>query len=176
MPRPYRLGRRTAAVNRTHAAILDAARDLVAHGRPAGLAAVARHAGVSRSTVYNRFRSRRELLAALAPAPTGENEVPAGPPREMLRDAFARRGAAWAVAPALYRRLEVDSDSGQARLLAEELARADALRPGCSVREAEDVLAALLSFAVFDRLHRDGRRTTGAVADVLTRLAAGLLA
>jgi hypothetical protein len=62
------------------------------------------------------------------------------------------------------------------RLLAERLAAADRLRPGCSLREATDVIGLLSSFPVFDRLHHDGRRTSVAVADVLMRLAAAILA
>jgi hypothetical protein len=38
------------------------------------------------------------------------------------------------------------------------------------------VIATLTAFAVFDRLHRDGRRSPAAVADVLMRLASGILA
>jgi tetracycline repressor-like protein len=176
VPRPYRLGRRRAAVDRTSAAIVAAARELVAEGDPAAMTAVARRAGVSRVTVYNRFRSRADLLRALAPAPSPTDAAPDAGPTEMLRRAFGRSSAAWAAEPALYRRLHVETDPEQARLLAERLAAMDALRAGCSIREAEDAIAALLCFPVFDRLHRDGRRTAAAVADVLTRLAAGILA
>ena len=62
------------------------------------------------------------------------------------------------------------------RPLAERLADEDELRPGCSIKEAEDVIAALTSFAVFDRLHRDGRRSAAAVTEILGRLAGGILA
>ena len=61
-------------------------------------------------------------------------------------------------------------------MLAERLAAQDSLRPGCSLREAEDVIAVLSSFAAFDRLYHDGRRPVSAVAEVLMRLAAGILA
>src|SRR4029077_16925037 len=61
--RSYRLGRRQAAVDRTRAAILPAARDLLASGEPTlSAAAVAQRAGVSRITVYNRFGSKGGLL------------------------------------------------------------------------------------------------------------------
>lgn len=63
-----------------------------------------------------------------------------------------------------------------ARHIAERLAATDRVRPGCSIKEAEDVIAALSSFAVFDRLHKDGRRSPAAVADILLRLAAAILA
>ena len=175
MPRRYDLGRRRAAVDRTTLAVLAAARELLAAGSPASMTAVARRAGVARVTVYNRFPSRSHLLAGLAPRPHAQ-EMPAAGPMETLHDAFVRSSAAWATDPALYRRLDLDGGDEAARHLAERLAAADALRPGCSVREAEDVIAALASFPIFDRLHRDGRRTPAALAGILTRLAAGILA
>jgi AcrR family transcriptional regulator len=176
MPRGYRLGRRRAAIDRTSASIVAAARELIAAGDPAAVTTVARRAGVSRATVYNRFGGRAGLLTAIAPAPPPAPQTPGGDPMEMLRLAFGRSAAAWAAEPALYRHLQVEADGEQERQLAEHLAAADALRPGCSIREAEDVIAALLSFPIFDRLHRGGRRTPSAVADVLVRLAGGILA
>jgi hypothetical protein len=61
------------------------------------------------------------------------------------------------------------------RLLAERLAAADQLRPGCSLTEAEDVIASVSSFAVFDRLHKDGRRSRPAVVEILMRLVSTIL-
>ena len=131
---------------------------------------VARRAGVSRLTVYGHFGSRAGLLAALAPP------VPVEPPDD-LRRLFDLSCAAWAENPALFRNLGLDAVSGDApRLIAERLAAGDALRPGCSLKEAEDVIAALSSFAMFDRLHKDGRRSTAAVSEILMRLAAAILA
>ena len=82
--RPYRLGRRQAAVDRTRARILTAARALlVARGGAAfSLDAVARRARVTRATVYQRFGSRPKLL-------------------EALFDDLARRGGMWDLAGAL---------------------------------------------------------------------------
>ena len=174
--RAYRLGRRQAAVDRTAASILDAARRLVEEGRETSVGAVARQAGVSRITVYNRFGSRASLLKALAPPRPQPDSSPAGP-KEALRRHFERTSAAWAVRPGLFRHLPgVDEDTAAGRDLATSLAAADALRPGCSVREAEDVINALSSFGVFDRFHKDGRRPPSVVTDILMRLAAGILA
>ena len=66
-PRPYRLGRRQAAIDRTRARILKAARALLtAPGSTAfSIDAVARRARVTRATVYQRFGSRAKLLEAL---------------------------------------------------------------------------------------------------------------
>jgi len=170
MPRPYRLGRRQASVDRTATSILSATRELVAEtGRGVTVAAIARRAGVTRVTVYNRFGSLAALLGALAP----EHRTDA----DGLREHLERSCAAWAENPALYRQIRTERTRGeQARRLAERLAATDALRPGCSLREAEDVIAVLSSFAVFDRLHKDGRRSPTAVTEVLMRLASGILA
>ncbi len=179
MSRAYRLGRRQASVDRTGNAILAAARQLVAGGGPTvSLGAVAHRAGVSRVTVYNRFGSRAGLLRALVPTREAA-PAEAGDPREAVRQRLVSACASWAADPALYRHLPAnadDPDQASDRLLAERLAASDALRPGCSLKEAEDVLGALTSFAMFDRLHKDGRRTPAAVSEILTRLASGILA
>jgi AcrR family transcriptional regulator len=184
--RSYRLGRRQAAVDRTRAVILAAARDLLASGGP-GLSAgaVARRAGVSRITLYNRFGSKegllRELAADARSQGAGRSGADATDPRGRLRQRIAASCSMWSADPALFRRLEavghleVEAPT-EDRALAEALAAADQLRPGCSLKEAEDVIGALTSFEVFDRLHKDGRRTTTAVADILMRLAAAVLA
>ncbi|WP_331649431.1 TetR/AcrR family transcriptional regulator [Dokdonella sp.] len=68
MPRPYSSAVRSAAADETRARILAAARDVLAGGpgQPAfSLDGVARVAGVTRLTVYNRFESKRGLLEAL---------------------------------------------------------------------------------------------------------------
>jgi AcrR family transcriptional regulator len=171
MPRSYRLGRRRAAVDRTAEIVLRAARELVTeHGERFSIGALARRAGVSRATVYNRYGAKAGVLDALRPRPT----VEAGD----LRAYLERSCAAWAADPSLYRALSaaLDLPSDAPRRVAEDLAAGDLLRPGCSIKEAEDVIAVLTSFAVFDRLHRDGRRSPGAVAEVLMRLAGGILA
>ena len=141
------------------------------------MGAISRQAGVSRLTVYQRFGSRSGLFASLVPA-RAEGDVLEGDAREAMRRHFQRAVEGWAANPALYRHLPPTASPGSdtPRRLAERLLATDALRPGCSLREAEDVIAALGSFAVFDRLHRGGRRIPTAVTDVLMRLAAGILA
>jgi AcrR family transcriptional regulator len=181
MPRPYRLGKRQPAVDATARSIVTAARELVqeSSGEQVSVAKIARRAGVSRITVYNRFGSRQGVLRALA-APAAETAPIDGNPKEALRLHLAEACARWAADPALYRNLPALSPppaaDGRPRLLAERLAAEDLLRPGCSLREAEDVIATLSSFAVFDRLHHDGRRPPAAVAEVLMRLGAAILA
>jgi AcrR family transcriptional regulator len=177
MAREYRIGRRQAAIDRTAARIVSAAK-LELERAPAGglsVGAVARRAGVTRATVYNRFGSRQGLIAALAPR-AAEQPAMAGDPLEALHAFLSSRCAQWATNPALYRHLPIADDGVVMRTLVESLASADALRPGCSLREAQDVLATLGSFPTFDRLHQDGRRSAPAVAEILMRLAGGILA
>ncbi|MFI5052630.1 MAG: TetR/AcrR family transcriptional regulator [Acidimicrobiales bacterium] len=179
--RAYRLGRRQPSVDRTRAAILAAARDLLAD-TPAGMlsvGAVARKAGVSRLTVYNRFGSRAGLLDALAPRLAAVAGDLAGDPKDLLRQRISGACSAWSADPALYRRLPTGAMRGEPeadRLLAERMAAADRLRPGCSIKEAQDVIGVLTAFETFDRLHQDGRRSAAAVAEILMRLGGGILA
>ena len=179
MPRRYELGRRQELVDRTAQSILSAARELVSRSPAAAVSvgAIARQAGVSRLTVYQRFGSRAALLEALRPKPQATLDLD-GDARAALHRHFVEASTAWAADPALHRHLPAPrgDDPDTERRLAERLLAADALRPGCSLREAEDVIGALASFAVFDRLHRDGRRSPAAVADILMRLAGGILA
>jgi AcrR family transcriptional regulator len=175
--RGYRLGRRQASTDRTAASILAAARLELEQAAAAGLSvgAVARRAGVTRATVYNRFGSRNGLIAALVPSAAAPLSS-VGDPRDAVHDFLSSRCTQWATNPALYRHLPAAEDGGVARTLAESLASADALRPGCSLREAQDVLDTLGSFPTFDRLHQNGRRSATAVAEILMRLAGGILA
>lgn len=177
MARNYRLGRRQVAIDRTAASIVSAAR-LDLEQAPAGglsVGSVARRAGVTRATVYNRFGSRQGLIAALAPTAPAPQSM-AGNPRDAVHEFLSSRCAQWAANPALYRHLPAVDGGAVARTVAERLAAGDALRPGCSLREAQDVLDALGSFPTFDRLHLDGRRSAPAVAEILMRLAGGILA
>jgi AcrR family transcriptional regulator len=175
--RTYRLGRRQPAVDATARSIVNAARQLVQE-RPSAevsVAQIARRAGVSRITVYNRFGSRDSLLSSLV-APGTDVASSEGDGREALRRHLVAVCSRWSAEPTLLRNLPPPPEDGRARVLAERLAAQDMLRPGCSLREAEDVIAALSSFAMFDRLHHDGRRPATTVAEVLMRLAAGILA
>lgn len=185
MPRHYTLGRRQEAVEHTRNTILAAARELVASGQ-SGLStgAIARRAGVSRITVYNQFGSKAGLLRELADGahsrPDGGAREPADP-RDQLRKRVTDSCAQWSSDPALFRRLPRIADleleqPADDRALAERLAAADQLRAGCSIKEAEDVIGAISSFTVFDWLHKDGRRSSAAVVEILMRLASTILA
>jgi AcrR family transcriptional regulator len=185
-PRAYRLGRRQGEVDRTRSAILSAARELVAeHGPTSSIGKVAERAGVSRITVYNQFGSKERLLEALAAGMgrrSGNTPVEeTGDAREELRRQIGQACVFWAADPSLYRWLEAHhrwkgDESEQGHALAESLASQDQLRPGCSIKEAEDVIGILKSFAAFDRLHKGGRRSPSAVAEILMRMAGEFLA
>ena len=184
-PRTYRLGRRREAVDRTRSTILAAARDLVTElGPESSVGKVAERAGVSRITVYNQFGSKARLLEALTAdaRPTDARSAAEHGPDALarLKSRISQACAIWAADPALYRQLQGHGswgeDSGVDRTLAEALAAGDRLRPGCSIKEAEDVIGILTSFQAFDRLHKDGRRSPSAVTEVLTRMASGVLA
>jgi len=203
--REYRLGRRQAEVDRTRHRILAAARELVSElGPESSVGKVAQRAGVSRITIYNQFRSKAGLLEALSaeagrrPAATVPRET-APDPREALKLRIEHACAAWAADPRLHRQLEgrVLGTAGVAlgaagvalgaagvasrersdddHALAERLAANDCLRPGCSIKEAEDVIGILTSFPVFDRLHKEGRRSATAVAEILLRMASACI-
>src|SRR2546425_9555704 len=104
--RVSRLGRRQPSVDLTPNSILAAARELVAQApaSQASVGAVARRAGVSRLTVYNRFGSRAGLLEALAP-PHERRELGETDPREALRRHIQSACATWAGHPAPHRHL-----------------------------------------------------------------------
>jgi AcrR family transcriptional regulator len=184
-PRTYRLGRRREAVDRTRSSILAAARELVSElGPGSSVVKVAQRAGVSRITVYNQFGSKSGLIRALTSAARPRDALAPGEqdsdPRQQLRSRIGQACATWSADPTLYRRLQehgswAGEDSELDRKLAEALAAGDQLRPGCSIKEAEDAIGILTSFPAFDRLHKGGRRSAAAVAEILTRMAASVV-
>jgi AcrR family transcriptional regulator len=179
--RQYSLGRRQAQASRTRASILFAARQVVAElGPESSLGRMAERAGVSRITIYNQFGSKAGLLAALAEGADRDLERTPGASTDDLAMRIEHACASWASDPDLHRQLhrrqrEHARQSEADRTLAEHLATADRLRPGCSIKEAEDVIGVLTSFAAFDRLHKGGRRSPAAVAEILLRMASGVM-
>ena len=171
--RAYRSPRRELAAGRTRRAILDAAQALLRDLTVAPtVGAIAARAGVSRLSVYHHFGSRAGVLAAVAEAAQASGRSDATDLRSFIASAVAH----WATDPSLFRTLpDTPATDERPRELATRLAAEDRLRPGCSIKEAEDVIALLSSFAAFDRLHQDGRRSSAAVTETLMRMAGSIL-
>ena len=168
--RRYASARREAASAQTRRAILRATLTLLREA-PDGpsVGSIAGLAGVSRLSVYHHFGSRAGVLAAVA----GEAQAAKPAAGADLRTSIASAVAHWATDPALFRR--VPEPPAAMHELATRLAAEDRLRPGCSLKEAEDVMAVVTSFAAFDRLYQDGRRPTSTVTEILMRMASSIL-
>ena len=191
-PRPYRLGRRQAAVDQTRARILKAARALlVARGNTDfTIEAVARRARVTRVTVYQRFGSRPKLLEALfddLALRGGMRDLADAfrhpDPEEALARFVTTFGRFWTAHRPIHRRLLAlgTLDAGLERTLR---ARQEWRRQGLRVivgriREAPDetvdLLFALTSFPAFDVL-AGPKRTPVEVAPLVLRAARAILA
>jgi AcrR family transcriptional regulator len=79
---PYESTGRVAQKERTRAAIVDAAVELIQAGEPATIEAAAGRAGVGRGTAYRYFPNRRALLAAAHPRATARSMLPPDPPTD----------------------------------------------------------------------------------------------
>lgn len=193
-PRPYHLGRRQAAVNETRARILAGTRALLVADD--GFArftmdGIARETDVARMTVYNQFKTKGALLEALF-----DDLAEKGRLKENLQKAFIQpdaRAAAkgfifafvtfFAAERDVMRKLsglsvldpvfsEVGREGGRRKGAHEVLSRlrGQTGKPETErMQEAEDVLFALTSFDIFDRL-ATARRSPRQVAQLLGRL------
>jgi AcrR family transcriptional regulator len=193
--RPYRQRARADAAAARRQAILDETIEMLgAEPLPrVTLDAVARRAGVARSTVYVQFGSRAELFEAVAERLLERLEfdrlaaaVRLADPRAALRAALRESVRVYAgkrdVARALWSWAELDPDAGRAiavldggraegtRHLVRRLARAGALRPGTSIAEAGDALYLLTSFDAFDTLHTERGHDLDVVTARLTAM------
>lgn len=180
-PRPYTLGKREAAVDKTRARVLEAARQLLAGEKQTDLSmeAIARRADVSRLTLYYQFNSRAGLLEALYDylAMRGDMrrmaEVFHEPdPSKGLEQLVRTFIAFWSSDPLVIRRLRsmaaLDPEIGKGiqardarRLQAarEIMRRAGSLKTKKTASEADhaaDVLSLLTSFETYDALARAG--------------------
>lgn len=73
---------RTGQKRRTEAALIQAARQMVAEGQAPDVAAVAERADVSRTTAYRYFANQGELLAAAHPETATVSLLPANAPTD----------------------------------------------------------------------------------------------
>jgi AcrR family transcriptional regulator len=201
--RRYEQRLRAQTAEDTRRRILDALYDQLreAPARPVSIDAVAKAAGVARSTVYVIFGSRAGLFDAFA-ADVHERggfqrvvDAIADPdPRVHLRDGIAGGVHTFAAHRDVFRVLvsmaELDADAvggamqrmderrakGMMRL-ARRLSRNGLLRDGVSVKQAADRLWVLTSFDAFDLLFSGRGMSADAVARALVDMAEhGLLA
>ncbi len=186
---------RAASSEATRARILDAAEASFEDGPLTAVRIddVARRAGVSRSTVYQLFESRRGLLVALAQrlreVAGFERLVEAASDpdaRESFRRAQRESVRVYAtradLARALFTLAGVDADAVAAVAaledgrrpgmlhLAKRLKAQGQLRDGISVKEAADLLSVVTSFPAFDELYHFRGLPERVVADRLVAL------
>ena len=189
-PRHYDSTRRRAAAEATRERILEAARAII--GGKGDLShfsveAVAGRADVARMTVYNQFRSRANLLDALADHLAGRGGM------ERVRNAFTARtledglrrlvevfAGFWARDRVTMRRLRAmgvvfpadargprSRDSWRREAVVHLLAR-HGIRPGGgrdrNLSDLIDTISVLTSFEVFDLLVTEGRKSRDATA------------
>ena len=187
---------RAASAEVTRLRILDAAEASFDRGPLAAVRIddVARRAGVSRSTVYTLFDSRRGLLVALAgrlrEVAEFERLIEASmhpDARESLRRAQRESVRIFATRPELARALftmagvDADAVAAVAALedgrrpgmvhLAGRLEEQGQLRAGIGVKEAADLLSVATSFPAFDELFHALGLPEEVVADRLVALA-----
>jgi AcrR family transcriptional regulator len=79
----YELDGRVRQKQRTRAALVAAARELVAESGTATVEQAAEHAGISRTTAYRYFPSQAALLVAAHPEITTTSLLPANPPADV---------------------------------------------------------------------------------------------
>jgi AcrR family transcriptional regulator len=199
-PRPYRLGRRQEAVDRTKAAVLAGARMFLTSREAArgfSIDGIARRAGVTRATIYHRFKSKTGLLGELYDSLAARARLRdrmalafrAGRLTTAVRRIVAAYCHLWATNRLVIRRLhalaDVDSEFTQAdrgewrrsALTALLAKHADALDLiGVRGRsDVVDVLHMLTSFETYDDLAR-GRRTEPAIVRLIAGLALRIVA
>jgi AcrR family transcriptional regulator len=185
-----------ARARRTHAALLRAARDLIEQDGVAALtmSSVAERAGVSRRAVYLHFAGRTELLAALYHH-LGEAEELAASLQAVWDSTDAVSALAeWAehivrshprilgIIQAIERARYDDPDAAElsktaqgnwlkgSRRLMRWLSDEDRLAPQWTIDTAADMMWALMSIDVLDRLVNQRRWPSRRVADHLTTL------
>ena len=197
-PRRYQLGKRAQTTAANRAKVTAAARELFGSVgfQQVSMEAVAKKAGVGRTTVFEQFRSKTALFLAVAEelrqqAYALQFELAGAPTLEARLDA-ALKGAAelWAAELGLYRRLDgleiLEAEGGVAairdeerrrervRALAGELVGSGRARAGVDEAEVADVLGVLTSFPTFAQLART-RGSTGAAKAALDRMVSSLL-
>lgn len=83
MSTPYEASGRTGQKSRTRAALVAAARELVAQGRVPTIEDAAHDAGISRTTAYRYFPNQRTLLGAAHPETALSSLLPDDAPTDL---------------------------------------------------------------------------------------------
>ena len=148
----YEQGGRTRQKERTRAALVEAARHLVARGSTPTIDEVAAAASISRTTAYRYFPNQRALLSAAHPETHTDSLLPAHPP--------ADAGARLDLVVEAFTRLIVDTEAQQRTMLRLSLESDPAeraalpLRQGRAIAWIEEALEPLREQLGESRLHR----------------------
>ena len=196
MTRAYRLGKRAVTAAETHQRIIDAAREVISESGIGGasLGIIAERSGVTRTTVYQQFGSKDELMLSVLNDALDNADV------QSVRKALQQRDAAkaargmlrascrfWAGEYALFSKVKglagVDDAAASANAnkegvrrghivnLAHRLAEQGQLRPGVGEDRAMQMLQLLSSYETFDHLHRIGGMRTETIAGLIIEMA-----
>jgi AcrR family transcriptional regulator len=172
---PYEAQGRVDPKRRTRAALVDAARELVALGETPTVEAAAEAASISRTTAYRYFSNQRALLVAAHPEVVAESLLPADAPREvaarldLVIDAFIRSNLQNEAQQRTMLRLSLEADPADRGPLP--------LRKGRGIRWIEEALEPLRPETGDDEIHRLAlaiRSATGIEALVWLTDVAGL--
>lgn len=151
MSTSYERTGRTRQKQRTRAALVSAARDLVATGVTPTVAEAAAQAGVSRTSAYRYFPSQRELLVAAHPETGAESLLPRDAPHDpaarldLVVNAFTQLIIETEAQQRTMLRLSLESEAaGRDRL---------PLRQGRAIGWIAEALAPLEDDLGTDRLH-----------------------
>jgi len=131
MSTPYEAVGRTQQKQRTRAALVAAARRLIADGVTPGVEETADAAAISRSTAYRYFPNQAALLAAAHPEIEAHSLLPENPPE----DPAARLDAVVAA----FTRLIVDTEPQQRATLRLSLELDPAQRPALPLRQGRAI-------------------------------------
>ncbi len=171
----YEAGGRTAQKARTRAALIAAARELIADGVTPTVAEAAGAASISRSTAYRYFPNERALLVAAHPEIAATTMLTADPPKDPAArlDAVVRNFTAMILDTEAQQRtmlrLSLEADPAERAVLPLRQGRAIAW-----IAEALDGLRGDLSDQQFHQLVLSIRATVGIEAIVWLVDVAGL--
>jgi AcrR family transcriptional regulator len=131
MSTAYEVGGRTRQKQRTRAALVEAARDLVTQGSTPTVDDVAAAASISRTTAYRYFPNQRALLSAAHPETEAASLLPP--------DAPAGAGARLDIVVERFTRLIVDTEAQQRTMLRLSLEADPAERAALPLRQGRAI-------------------------------------